>query len=620
MKKITLILLTLILASCSDNQNNSPKDTEKFNQETELDVSFLELDPSLEMAPDLVPAFVSTSSQELVSSIILTNKNLSSNYSFSNISIIDSNVGFKVKLNRCGTLLVSKKSCQIIIAFSPRNLFDGTYNTGLNINNHVIQLSATVSNQPDPSVSGAAQLQLSLNAPFVPLNNNPIRTLTVSNVGDGTAQNLALALPADYFLKLNRCPSSLKPGASCSMSVSLKNPRQATTPTLQDPIQVSIPGRNTASLNPITNTVPPTSFAEIYAYDDNGLFCVLNNKKVFCGPDAASLTEINMTGALAGKTIKKLNLASKTACVIASDDKIYCWGSNAYGQLGVNQTNIQLDSSPNPMQTVGPHSSLTATDIVVGFRSVCAVFSNQERYCWGDNTNGILGVGDSSRRISPTLGLVGEFFGNYKKIYMTRNSNNGNGVISCAINDTDDLFCWGDHQNSLAGGFPGFSFSSSPIRVNTLTGSHALVGKKIKDIAHSGFAAAAITTENKLAVWGINDTFSQLHGSPTFSFTPTPISFLNNSLDTFSFSKIMAGMTTFCSILEDKTTIACWGFNQPFNITSNGGGVTLSFPQPIESFSVSRDANTVFAISNQNEIFTFNAPTGVMSSLGVINF
>lgn len=621
MKKITIALLMLILTACTDNHSNTGKEAEeKFNQETELDVSFLELDPNLEMAPDLVPAFSTSSSQEVVSSIVLTNKNSATAYSFSNISIVDSNMGFKIKLNRCGSSLESKKSCQIVIAFSSRNLFNGTYNTGLNINAHVIQLSATVSNRPDPSSTGSASLQLSLNAPFVPLNNNPVRTLTISNVGDGTAQNLLLSLPADYFLKLNRCPSSLKPNESCSMSVSLKNPRQATTPSAQDPIQATVTG-NTALLNPITNTVPPTSFGEIYAFNENDQYCVLNNKKVFCGfGNATNLTEINMSGALAGKTIKKLSAAENFACVIASDDKIYCWGTNNAGVLGVGQSPAQLASSSDPLQTVGPHSSLTAIDITVGNRSACAIFSNQERYCWGSNSGGVLGVGDNSNRISPTLGVNGEFFGSYKKIRITRNSNNGNGMIACAINDTDDLFCWGDHSFSFAGGFPGTASSSSPIRINTTTGTHALVGKKVKDITSTNSASAAITTENKVAVWGVNTVGEKLLGGASFSFTPTPISFLNNTLDSFSLDKIESGANTICSLLESKTEIVCWGVNAISGVTTSGGGQTFSLPNPIESFSISRNGQKLFAITNQNEIFSFVVPMGITSSLGVINF
>ena len=47
---------------------------------------------------------------------------------------------------------------------------------------------------------------------------------------------------------------------------------------------------------------------------------------------------VNMTGVLAGKVVRRISIGAFHTCVDATDNKIYCWGSNNYGQLGNNST------------------------------------------------------------------------------------------------------------------------------------------------------------------------------------------------------------------------------------------------------------------------------------------
>lgn len=47
---------------------------------------------------------------------------------------------------------------------------------------------------------------------------------------------------------------------------------------------------------------------------------------------------VNMSGILAGKVIRRISIGAFHTCVYATDNKIYCWGSNNYGQLGNNST------------------------------------------------------------------------------------------------------------------------------------------------------------------------------------------------------------------------------------------------------------------------------------------
>ena len=98
---------------------------------------------------------------------------------------------------------------------------------------------------------------------------------------------------------------------------------------------------------------------------------------------------VNMSGALAGKTIKQILAGGDHGCVVASDDKMYCWGLNNNGELGNNSS---VNSSvPVAVNADGVLAGKTIGQMSAGFSSTCAVDSEYNMYCWGYNDNGQLG-------------------------------------------------------------------------------------------------------------------------------------------------------------------------------------------------------------------------------------
>jgi alpha-tubulin suppressor-like RCC1 family protein len=86
------------------------------------------------------------------------------------------------------------------------------------------------------------------------------------------------------------------------------------------------------------------------------------------------------------------NLGS--TCGVTQDGGVVCWGGNAQGQLGVG------DTSDFGAPTVVPGIS-GAVDISVGATHVCALMAAGPPMCWGANAYGQLGDGSTTRRTSP---------------------------------------------------------------------------------------------------------------------------------------------------------------------------------------------------------------------------
>lgn len=82
-----------------------------------------------------------------------------------------------------------------------------------------------------------------------------------------------------------------------------------------------------------------------------------------------------------------------------TDDRIKCWGQNSYGQLGL-QDMIPRGDGVNEMGDNLAHVELGATmkSIAAGRNHTCAALVDGSMKCWGLNSSGQLGLGDTAAR------------------------------------------------------------------------------------------------------------------------------------------------------------------------------------------------------------------------------
>lgn len=116
-----------------------------------------------------------------------------------------------------------------------------------------------------------------------------------------------------------------------------------------------------------------------------------------------NLLTINLGTDGSGFPLKAKQIVSgdRHNCALMADNRVKCWGDNLFGQLGLQQTarvgdvNGQMGNSLNYVD-LGPGAEVLS--LVAGGNSTCAILSNNDVKCWGDNTVGQLGVGDKNPR------------------------------------------------------------------------------------------------------------------------------------------------------------------------------------------------------------------------------
>jgi len=123
-------------------------------------------------------------------------------------------------------------------------------------------------------------------------------------------------------------------------------------------------------------------------------------------------------------------------------DKIFCWGSNYFGQLGIAST--QLSSSPLAVSFPSEAGNdVRITSIAAGGGHTCALLENGSAYCWGRNNDGQLGDGTQENKDKPTLVQAPEGVSFVSIV--------AGGYHTCGATTKGDIYCWGSNISGQLG-------------------------------------------------------------------------------------------------------------------------------------------------------------------------
>ena len=113
---------------------------------------------------------------------------------------------------------------------------------------------------------------------------------------------------------------------------------------------------------------------------------------------------ITMPPGVTGFDSTSIVVGAQYSCGIASAPvagQAYCWGNNAFGQLGKGGavTNASRDSVPQPVA----QGSVAFVSMAAGEFHTCAIATTGDAYCWGRNDYGQLGDGTRTNQTAPVL-------------------------------------------------------------------------------------------------------------------------------------------------------------------------------------------------------------------------
>jgi alpha-tubulin suppressor-like RCC1 family protein len=208
-----------------------------------------------------------------------------------------------------------------------------------------------------------------------------------------------------------------------------------------------------------------------------------------------------------GRPATAIAAGGHQACALLDDGRVTCWGYNLYGGLGLGDT-ASRGGSPDAGVLASANLGERATAIACGWHYACALLTSGALKCWGYNGYGNLGVGDTTHRgASADAGLMGDALpvvdlgkgAPVKSLSLGDFSTcalRNDGTAKCFGNNTDGQLGINDSLNR--GGAPGSMGDNLPV-----------VGLRGITQLSMGYRSACAIAEGTLRCWGNND-FGQL--------------------------------------------------------------------------------------------------------------
>jgi alpha-tubulin suppressor-like RCC1 family protein len=187
--------------------------------------------------------------------------------------------------------------------------------------------------------------------------------------------------------------------------------------------------------------------------------------------------------------VAAVGTGARHSCAVLGNGQAWCWGFNEFGQLG--NGNMPNDSA-SPVQVNG---LANASGISGSAWHTCASTKDGQAFCWGDNTDGNLGV-DSPAESDQPIAVAG--VPNVAEIV-------AGDVHTCARTKGGRVFCFGDNRAGQLG-------------TGTTQGGHV----PVEVAGPSGARSVSTAVDHSCAVdgqggvwcWGSNGTDSNGDGVP----------------------------------------------------------------------------------------------------------
>jgi len=298
------------------------------------------------------------------------------------------------------------------------------------------------------------------------------------------------------------------------------------TPTLDDPgvgsvVSVSVGREHSCAL---------TAAGDAWCWGNNEfgqvgiphgtVTCAREDRAIPCEPAPRAVS--------GGRKFQRIAAGGSHTCAIAVDGHLFCWGSNANGQLG-DPTSVQATAP------VAPLSAALYSDIAAGDQHTCALRTDGVVLCWGANEFGQLAASTAGTGFAvPTVAQT-----NLRFVSLSAGVQR-----TCARQSLGTTYCWGSQWlRRSSDGSEVTRAQSPPLLVASPAFRQISVGVR---------TTCGLTLEGEAWCWEANPTGTIGDGSTLGSTIPQPVK------TSMRFAHISAGANGTCGV-ADTGLAYCWG-------------------------------------------------------------
>ena len=268
-------------------------------------------------------------------------------------------------------------------------------------------------------------------------------------------------------------------------------------------------------------------------------------------------------------------MGGQHGCIVDSESRLVCWGSNGFSETGVVTTSI-AGVAPTVVRCIDPGCTDLGPweQVFAGDATSCALAADGAFACWGKNTmtaplNPSAGLRDN---IPAPLAFDDDTF--VRRDVALGPSYNGGDNHVCFLSATNQLRCLGTNGSGQLGD-GSLTLRDTPTLVEAIPGRD----NTYLEVATSHQSTCAIDTDDALFCWG-NNAFGQLGlGDRLHRDVPTLV-------DEGPWRELRPGKRAFCAIKANR--ILCWGSNSQGDLAIGLLGVgstterVIDVPTPLD--------------------------------------
>lgn len=276
------------------------------------------------------------------------------------------------------------------------------------------------------------------------------------------------------------------------------------------------------------------------------------------GSETDRYTPSPVTG---GQTFSEIDVGVNHTCAIATSGEAFCWGMNDSEQLGDGTTTGRL--TPTRVTGTATYAGNSAgTGLATGGSHTCALTGPGSLRCWGTNTNGQLGIGQSVDRAGPTAVAGG----------LTFASVSAGASHTCAVTTSGAGYCWGWGVYGQLGTADVPDCSTTVCVLNVRSPAQIVGSTAFRRIAAGGTHTCGVATDGAAYCWGrwVDGALGSTARSTGFSVTTPSL---------VAGARFWAGLATgsdhSCGI--SANVVYCWGLN---DVGQVGDGTTITRTAP----------------------------------------
>ncbi len=167
---------------------------------------------------------------------------------------------------------------------------------------------------------------------------------------------------------------------------------------------------------------------------------------------------------------KSIAARGNNVCALSTSNQVYCWGSNLFWQLGATTTdgcyvgtNPPWPCSMSPVLVAQPIANNVPTGVVVGDDVACYTTDKYDLYCWGSNANGQIApkasgtlqvckfMNGMSFQCSPSPRKVARPMAGSTTLGFVRVDAGADGLCASVYPVGNAVTCWGKNNNGQLG-------------------------------------------------------------------------------------------------------------------------------------------------------------------------